>query len=160
MGNVVLGKMYHDVITGFEGTATVRYDLIGGRILYKLSRPVSEDGKLLSQQFDVSQLRDTKDNEVTAPKLPKQDIKFGEEYMDRISGLRGRATQRSQHVDGCIQWAIDPPVNEKGELLPGYFFDDARILDPKTLAAVERTPAGKGSDQDDDYDISMPVASS
>lgn len=146
MGSVQLGKSYKDSISGFEGIATVRTDLMGGRTFYTLTKQVNADGKVPRETFDFSRLRDSKGNEVNAPKLPKSEIQFGEEYMDRITGLKGKTTQRAQHVDGCVQWALDPPVNEKGELVNGYFFDDVRILAVETKLPVEKNPASRGPD--------------
>lgn len=144
--NFELGKQYRDVISDFVGTAVVRTDYASGNIKITLSAKVDEKGDIKHHNFDPSSLRDAgSGQEIAVSKLGKQDVKFGTEYRDRVTGFVGKATQRAEHINGCIQWALDGKVNEKNEIPGGYFFDDDRIMDPATEEKVVSVPAPRGN---------------
>lgn len=52
---VILGEKYRDGITGFEGTATARYEYLHGCVRYVLERG-DKDGKLEEFVFDEQRL--------------------------------------------------------------------------------------------------------
>lgn len=141
-----LGTQYRDTISGFVGIAVIRTDHMNGRTTITLSAKVDEKGEIKHHDFDPERLVDVgSGSQIAVPKLGKQDVKFGTVYRDRHTGFEGKATQRGEHINGCIQWALDPKVNEKNELQRGYYFDDDRIMDPATETKVVSEPAPKGN---------------
>ena len=143
---VTLGKQYRDRVTGFVGTAVVRYDYFNGRVLYTLAPTVDEEGKL-GKHHSVygNELLSADGSEVEVPKPTKHDIVLGKKYRDRITGFVGTATSRSIHVNGCIQIGLDPPVNEKNEIQAGWMFDDDRIMNIETAEKAVAHPAPRGN---------------
>lgn len=68
---VKLGKKYRDKISGFEGTATGKYEYLNGCVRYELTASKLRDGKVLAQVFDEEQL------EALNGKKPKLTSKSG-----------------------------------------------------------------------------------
>lgn len=140
-----LGTKYRDTVSNFVGTAIQRIDFMSGEVDLVLSGQVTEKHEIKHHTFSPARLVDMEGNPLKVDKLPKQDITFGNEYRDRITGFVGKATSRVEHINGCIQWALDPGVNEKNEMQTGYYFDDDRIMDPATETKVVAKPAPRGN---------------
>jgi hypothetical protein len=58
---VELGKRYRDTITGFDGTATARYDYLHGCTRWNLTRAHPEHGGPQDAVFDEPQLEPVED---------------------------------------------------------------------------------------------------
>lgn len=147
MSEIELGKTYRDTITDIVGVAVVRYDHLGGDIEIGLQAKVRPDqDKMETEFFRVPRLVDAVTGEpATASPLPDGDIKLGEEYRDSITDFVGRATSRGAHINGCIQWGLDPKVNEKGEKQKGWYFDDDRLVATATGTKAVAEPAPRGN---------------
>lgn len=63
MKDVVLGRKYRDTVSGWEGTATARYQYMNGCIRIEIAG-ADKDGKPESFVFDVQQIE-----ELDAPKI-------------------------------------------------------------------------------------------
>lgn len=52
---------------------------------------------------------------------------LGKTGRDKVTGLRGVVTSVSFDLYGCVQVAVSPPVDDKGALPDGRWFDANRI---------------------------------
>lgn len=52
---LILGRKYRDVVSGWEGVATARYEYLNGCVRYEIAG-ADKDGKPESFIFDVEQL--------------------------------------------------------------------------------------------------------
>lgn len=52
---------------------------------------------------------------------------LGKKGKDKITGFQGIITSKCYHLYGCAQYAINPPINEKGEVGVINWFDEGRI---------------------------------
>lgn len=60
---------------------------------------------------------------------------LGKTAKDRVTGFRGVVTSVSFDLYGCIQAAVHPPVDDKGALPEGRWFDVNRLdVDDKARA--------------------------
>lgn len=69
---------------------------------------------------------------------------LGLKVKEKITGLVGIVECVSYDLYGCVQAVVRPPVNEKGELIDGKWFDTSRleILDASPIMAI---PGGRFS---------------
>lgn len=74
-------------------------------------------------------------------------VEFGREYRDHITGFTGRCTGKVSYISGCDQVLLQPPVDEKGDLREGKWFDDERLVDVEAEQRVERA-SSRGGPQD------------
>ncbi len=64
---------------------------------------------------------------------------LGFPVRDRVTGFQGVVSSISFDLYGCVQFAVTPPVNDKGESPDGRWFDIARV--EKTGARVMTPPS-------------------
>lgn len=57
------------------------------------------------------------------------DWKFelGDKVKDRVSGFQGIITTRTEHLNGCKQYGINPPIDKTGKMLEGYNIDGEQL---------------------------------
>ena len=52
------------------------------------------------------------------------EITLGSEVEDITTGFKGIVTNRTEYMNGCIQYYVEPPVDKKtGELAKGWHID-------------------------------------
>ena len=52
------------------------------------------------------------------------EIALGSEVEDITTGFKGIVTNRTEYMNGCIQYYVEPPVDKKtGELAKGWHID-------------------------------------
>lgn len=76
--------------------------------------------------------------------MHKFEFQLGIEVYSKISGFRGIITSRSQHLNGCDRYWIQPKVGEDGKLPEGLWFDDGEIVIKKIADKIKRTNNDKG----------------
>jgi hypothetical protein len=71
-------------------------------------------------------------------------IKLGSRVKDRVSGFVGIATARTMHLNGCVRYAVDPPVDNKGKIPDSYYFDEAQleVIDVGISEGITPQPTG------------------
>ncbi len=68
---------------------------------------------------------------------------FGDECKDDVTGFKVVVTGIHGYIDGCVQIALTPAIDEKGVLRDTCQFDDARIkVLKKAKVAVVSSPTG------------------
>ena len=75
---------------------------------------------------------------------------LGYRAKDKITGFSGVVSSVCFDLYGCIQVALSPPANDKGEIPEGRWFDVARIeishervMSPPSRWATDKGPAEK-----------------
>lgn len=52
---------------------------------------------------------------------------LGIEAKSNISGFKGIIVSRSEHLNGCNRYWLQPKVDKEGKVLDGYWFDEGEI---------------------------------
>ena len=76
---------------------------------------------------------------------------LGHKVRDRITGFSGVAASVSFDLYGCVQVAVSPPANDKGELPDGKWFDigrleregGERVMEPPARWSDDKGPTAK-----------------
>ncbi len=63
---------------------------------------------------------------------------LGHKVQDKVSGYTGVISNISFDLYGCIQATVRPPVNDKGELSAGEWFDINRLEVLSTEPVMEQ----------------------
>lgn len=70
-------------------------------------------------------------HETTDSRQVGNDVHFkftlGQRARNIVDGLTGIVTQRCQMLNGCIQYCIKPPLDEKGEPRESRWFDEEEL---------------------------------
>jgi hypothetical protein len=54
-------------------------------------------------------------------------IRLGQKLRDKVTGFEGIATARCEYLNGCVQYCVLPPVDEKGERRDGIYIDQQQL---------------------------------
>lgn len=54
-------------------------------------------------------------------------IKLGAKVKSNITGFAGIVTSRSEHLNGCNRYWIQPPLDKDGKMQDGYWVDEAEL---------------------------------
>lgn len=60
--------------------------------------------------------------------MSKFKIDLGVTAKSNITGFKGVVTSRSEHINGCDRYFINPPVDSEGKLPDGYWFDESELI--------------------------------
>ncbi len=66
---------------------------------------------------------------------------LGKTASDRVTGFRGVVTSVSFDLYGCIQAALNPPLDKDGKLVDGRWFDVNRLEVDQAIARAMPVPA-------------------
>ena len=72
-------------------------------------------------------------------------FKLGDKVRDKISGLEGIITSKIEFLNGCIQYGIQPPVSENGDMREVEYIDEGqleRIKEKTTIIKQENVGGG------------------
>ena len=77
--------------------------------------------------------------------MSSHEFKFdlGDEVKDVITGLQGIITGFSKYLNGCINYCLKSPINDKGEVREGEWVDEPQLELVKS-SAIEVGFAGGG----------------
>ena len=101
----LLGERYRDTMFGLEGIAMARQDHmdLGARVMVEVVDP-SNPNSTFQYWFMEGRIERVK-GQPKAVKTVKcggrHNIKFGNEYRDKIHGITGVAVSRTEHLTGC-----------------------------------------------------------
>ncbi len=56
-----------------------------------------------------------------------EKIKLGNKVKDKVTGFEGIAISKCIYLNGCIQYAIKPPVDEKGDMRKEVWIDEQQL---------------------------------
>lgn len=54
-------------------------------------------------------------------------IRMRIEAQDRVTGLRGIITGKTEYINGCVQWLLKPKVDKDGKLVDGCWIDTVQL---------------------------------
>lgn len=74
-------------------------------------------------------------------------LELGQQAHDKITGFSGRIIGRTSYITGCDQYAIQPRVNEKGEVPDARWYDEQRIVVDADDPAMALDNARAGADR-------------
>ena len=68
-----------------------------------------------------------------------------------VTGFKGIVTGRSEYMNGCVNYCVKPPINEKGEMVEGQWLDEPQLeLMDVGLAEERKTwPIHSGGPRED-----------
>ena len=61
------------------------------------------------------------------------DIELGDKVKCKITGFEGRTVARTEFINGCIQYEVQPPYDKKTKKIP-----DGVGIDAQSLIVVEK----------------------
>lgn len=53
---------------------------------------------------------------------------LGSKAKSKITGFKGTITSRSEHLNGCHRYWVEPKVDSKGNAQQGYWFDEEELI--------------------------------
>ncbi|MFA5766406.1 MAG: hypothetical protein WC919_00595 [Candidatus Paceibacterota bacterium] len=56
-----------------------------------------------------------------------ESVRMGVVVKDRVTGLRGIITGKTEYINGCVQWLVKPPVDKDGKLVDGCWIDTIQL---------------------------------
>ncbi len=78
-----------------------------------------------------------------------EEIGFGDEVSDVVTGFVGIVTAKALYATGCNQVLVSPPVKKDGDFATGQWFDVERVkLERAGKISIATSPSGgpRGSD--------------
>ena len=73
-----------------------------------------------------------------------KEIKLGDKVKDTITDFEGVAIQKSEHLNGCVQFEVMPKVNEKGEIQESVYIDEQQLEIVDDNGGQDSEPSGGG----------------
>lgn len=58
----------------------------------------------------------------------KFTIQLGSEVQSNISGFKGIVTSRSEHINGCNRYWVQPRVGKDGKIPDGVWHDEGELM--------------------------------
>lgn len=138
---VTLGVTYEDSISGFTGVAIERYTSKNGCVQVALQPRLGEDPSKMPEAvfvFETQLVVPGTQETINSTPDPKALALLGKRYVDTKSGYAGVAGSHRELLNGTIQLALTPKVDEKGAMGKSWSID---IPDLECIA-VSSTPAG------------------
>jgi len=56
-----------------------------------------------------------------------QEFRLGQKLKDIVTEFEGIAVARVEFINGCVQYALRPKVNDKGEMIEPEYIDVDRL---------------------------------
>lgn len=74
------------------------------------------------------------------------EFELGERLKDTVSGFTGIATSKVTFLNGCVRYALEPPVGKDGKTIDGQYFDSQQLekVDSGLLKQVTKKRTNTG----------------
>ena len=69
-------------------------------------------------------------------------IKLGQKVRDKITGLEGIATSRTEYLNGCVRYGIQAKLNKDGEVPEVEFTDEEQLEVVKATETAKPEKSG------------------
>ncbi len=56
-----------------------------------------------------------------------KNIKLGIRVKDEVTGFIGIANSKCEYLNGCVQYEVIPPIDEKGDPRKGKWIDEQQL---------------------------------
>jgi len=76
------------------------------------------------------------------------EIKLGDEVIDRLTDFKGIASARIEYLSGCVRYCVTPKVGEDGKMPDGQFIDWQTLDIIQSESLPVHAVAGGGPQQD------------
>lgn len=70
--------------------------------------------------------------------ITKTEIKLGMEVKDIVTGITGIATSRTDYLNGCVRYCIEPKPKKDGSASDSFFCDEQQLVVVKAVTPVTR----------------------
>jgi len=70
-------------------------------------------------------------------------IELGVQAESKITGLKGTVTSRSEHLNGCNRYWVQPKIGKDGKVPEGMWHDEAELV-VKKKSIFERVNNDRG----------------
>lgn len=74
----------------------------------------------------------------------KVTIKLGDRVRDRVSGLEGVVVMRSEYLNGCVRYGVQPVVDKDGKMPDSHYIDEMQI---EVIGKVDGLETDKNRDR-------------
>lgn len=71
-----------------------------------------------------------------------KEVVLGEKYRDVVTGFEGTAVIKMEHLNGCLQYVLEPGLDDDGKLRPQAMFDEQRLVDVSGERVATEAPPG------------------
>lgn len=141
---IKLGSKVQDQITGFKGIAIQRLDQLNGNTQIAI-QPESEDGRTYPEAMFIDHHTIVAIGDGVSKKQidpPEVNIKLGQKVRDKASGFTGIAIQKATYINGCVSFAVIPPVRKESLLdnVPDACYIDHTRLEVVSNGIAESVP--------------------
>ena len=74
-------------------------------------------------------------------------FKLGQRLRDRVTGFVGIATSRTDYLNGCTRYCLEPPIGKDGKMPKDGFFDIQQLefVDDGILVKSKKSEPAKAS---------------
>lgn len=71
-------------------------------------------------------------------------INLGDKVKDKVSGLVGIVVTKLEHLNGCVQYAVTPPMKKGSTEMPSWNIDEEQLelADKKTVKVKKSRDGG------------------
>ena len=69
-------------------------------------------------------------------------ITLGNKVRDKVTGMEGIAVSRVEYLNGCIQYAVQPPYKKGSAEMPSWNIDEEQLENAGKKIKVEKSPTG------------------
>jgi hypothetical protein len=75
-------------------------------------------------------------------------MQLGDVVRDRVSGFQGVAVCRSEWLNGCVRWSVQPQALHEGKPIESQYIDEEQleVVDAPKLNFVSRRTGGDRPD--------------
>lgn len=128
-GNIALGLMVRDKVTGFVGVADNRAEFMHGCTRYYIQPQINRDGAVPEGAlFDEPQIEIIQPVNAVVPEPVEPPVRcaMGQKVRDPITSIEGIVCGRAVYLNGCSRVYVVPKMNDRGISLE-YWTDEERV---------------------------------
>lgn len=81
--------------------------------------------------------------------MSQHKFELGSRLRCIVTGFQGIAISRVEYLNGCIQYAIKPPIDKDGKELDGIYIDHSQLEFVDDGVVAKRQAANTGGPQRD-----------
>jgi hypothetical protein len=150
------GQKVRNRISGIEGYVAMRTENLSGWVWLHVQPPVddakaSEEPKIVSGDECEWEAIEGSVPRLDAPRVPEARFELGQRVKDKITGFKGIATSRTEHLNRCWSYDVQAEKLRKDSKATGAFetFQSNRLelVDDGLFTRIVTRPTGpKGDD--------------
>lgn len=139
-----LGDIAKDAITGFKGTVIARTEYLYNCDRLTLQPKGLKDGKRYDcATFDEPAVELVEHAEKAYVPLEARGFGLGDTVRDTITGLEGVVVSRTEWLERCDRYGVQPTELHNGEVIPASSIEGSTLEPVKRGKFVTPQPAAK-----------------